>query len=47
MNEVQANRGIYDINARYKTEMEGYRTRMSYMRELCVMQKDNRRNFSK
>jgi len=47
MNDVQANRGIYDLNARYNTEMKGYRTRMSYMMELCVIQKDKRRNFTK
>jgi hypothetical protein len=34
MNEVQANGGIDDINARYNTKMEGYTTRMSYMKEL-------------
>ncbi len=32
MNEVQANGGIDDINARYNTKMEGYTTRMSYMK---------------
>ncbi len=31
MNEVQANGGIGDINARYNNKMEGYTTWMSYM----------------
>jgi hypothetical protein len=35
MNEVQG--GIDDINARYNTKMEGYTTRMSYMKELSEM----------
>ena len=33
MNEVLANGGIDDINARYNTRMEGYTTRMPYMME--------------
>ncbi len=37
MNEVQANGGIDDINARYNTKMEGYTTRMPDMKELCEM----------
>lgn len=34
MNEVRANGGIYDMNARYNTKMEGYTTQISYMKEL-------------
>ncbi len=37
MNEVQANGGIDDINARYNTKMEGYKIWMSYMKELGEM----------
>ena len=33
MDDVQANGGIDDINARYNTKMEGYTIRMSYMKE--------------
>lgn len=34
MNEVQANGGIDNLNARYNTKMEGYTTRMLCMEEL-------------
>ncbi len=42
MNEVQANGGIDDINARYNTKMEGYTTQMSYMKELSKIGKQER-----
>lgn len=35
MNEVKANGGIHDINARFNTKMEGYTTRTSYIKELA------------
>lgn len=38
MKEVQASGGIDNINARYNTKMEGYTTRMPYMKELCKME---------
>jgi|GEM_PF-2490830 len=37
MNDVQSDGGIDDINARYNTRMEGYTTRMAYMRELYAI----------
>ncbi len=37
MNEVQANGGIDDINARYITRMEGSAILMSYVRELYTI----------
>jgi len=35
MNEGQANGGIGDMNARNNTRMEGYRTRITYVKGLC------------
>lgn len=36
MNQVQANGGI-GINAGYNAKIEGYTTRMSYMKELAAI----------
>ena len=38
MNEVQANGGIDDINARHNRKIEGYKTQMLNMNESYVMQ---------